>query len=60
MVSHYLENTYRLRGGGRGGVSASGAVLRGAVFGRAPPHPLVSTTAFASVLPASLQRKSYQ
>ena len=54
MVSLYLENTYRLRGGGRGGVSAFGAVLRGAVFGRAPPHPLVSTTAFASVFPASL------
>ena len=54
MVSLYLENTYRLRGGGRGGVSAFGTVLRGAVFGRVPPHPLVSTTAFASVFPASL------
>ena len=54
MVSLYLENTYRLRGGGRGGDSTSGAMLRGAVFGRAPPHLLVSTTAFASVFPASL------
>ena len=54
MVSHYLENTYRLRGGGRGGVSTSDVVLRGAVFGRAPPHLLVSTTTFASVFSASL------
>ena len=54
MVSLYLENTYRLHGGGRGGVSAFGAVLRGAVFGRAPPQPLVSTTTFASVFPAPL------
>ena len=36
MVSPYLGNTYRLRGGGNGGVSASGAT-RGAVLGRAPP-----------------------
>ena len=54
MVSLYLENTYRLRGGGRGGDSITGAVLCGAVFGRAPPHPLVSTTACTSVFPASL------
>ena len=40
--SYYLENTYRLHGGGRGGDSASGVTLHGAVFGRAPPHPLVS------------------
>ena len=54
MVPLYLENTYRLRGGGRGGDSVTGAVLRGAVFGWAPPHSLVSTTACASVFPASL------
>ena len=36
-----------MRGGGRGGVSVSGAC--GAVFGRAPPHPLVSTTDFTAV-----------
>ena len=68
MVSHYLENTYRLCGGGRGGVSISGTVLCGAVFGRAPPHPpvsladftAVSSTDFATVTSVSLQRKSYQ
>ena len=48
MVSLYLGDTYKLRGGGRGGVSISGTVLRGAVFGRAPPHPLVSLADFAS------------
>ena len=54
MVSYYLENTYRLRGGGRGGDSTSGTTLCGAVFGRAPPHLLVSTTDFTSVVPVSL------
>ena len=33
MVSFYLGNTYKLRGGGSGGVSASGATLHGAVLG---------------------------
>ena len=41
MVSPCPGNTYKLRGGGRGGDSVSGA--RAAVFGRAPPHPLAST-----------------
>ena len=54
MVSYYLENTYRLCGGGRGGDSASGTTLRGAVFGWAPPHLLMSTTNFTSVVPVSL------
>ena len=44
MVSPYPGNTYKLRGGGRGGVSVSGTVLHGAVFGRAPPHPLGTPT----------------
>ena len=72
MVSLYLGDTYKLRGGGRGGVSVSGAVLCGAVFSRAPPHPLVSLADFASpanfmssadfatVTSVSLQRKPYQ
>ena len=55
MVSPYLGNTYKLRGGGRGGVSVSG--VHRAVFGRAPPHPLVSTTDFTAVTSVSLQRK---
>ena len=38
MVLPYLGNTYKLRGGGSGGDSVSGTTLRGAVFGRAPPH----------------------
>ena len=74
MVSPYLWNTYKLRGGGRGGVSVSGTVLHGAVFGQAPPHPLVSPTDFESladfaavsptelitVASVSLQRKPHQ
>ena len=71
MVSLYLGNTYKLRGGGNGGVSASGAA-RGAVLGRAPPQPLVSpadftsptdfasSADFATVTSVSLQRKPYQ
>ena len=73
MVSLYLGNTYKLRGGGNGGVSASGAT-RGAVLGRAPPHPLVSPTDFVSladftavsptelvaIVSVSLQRKPHQ
>ena len=71
MVSLYLGNTYKLRGGGSSGVSTSGAV-HGAVLGRAPPHPLVSPADFASpagfaspadfatVASVSLQRKPYQ
>ena len=55
MVSLYLGDTYKLGGGGRGGVSISGAC--GAVFGRTPPHPLVSTTDFTAVTLVSLQRK---
>ena len=55
MVTLYLEDTYRLRGGGRGGVSISCTTLRGAVFSRAPPHPLVSTTDFTAVASVSLQ-----
>ena len=54
----YLGDTYKLRGGGRGGVSVSG--VRGAVFGWAPPHPLVSTTNFTVVTSVSLQRKPYK
>ena len=54
MVSFYLENTYRLHGGGSGGTFASGVTSRGAVFGRTPPHLLVSTTDFTSVVPVSL------
>ena len=57
MVSLYLGDTYKLRVGGRGGVSVSGAALHGAVFGWAPPHPLVSTTDFTVVTSVSLQRK---
>ena len=57
MVSFYLGNTYKLRGGGNGGVLASGAALRAAVFGRAPPHPLVSPTNFAAVASPSLKRR---
>ena len=49
MVSLYLGDTYKLRGGGRGGVSVSGATLCEAVFGRAPPHPLVLPTDFTAV-----------
>ena len=68
MVSLYLGDTYKLWGGGRGGVSISGTVLCGAVFGRAPPHPpvslanftAVSSTDFATVTSVSLQRKPYQ
>ena len=52
MVSLYLGDTYKLRGGGRGGVSVSG--VHGAVFGQAPPHPLVSTTDFTVVTSVSL------
>ena len=71
MVSLYLGNTYKLRGGGKGGVSASGAT-HGVVLGRAPPQPLVSPADFASladfassadfatVTSVSLQRKPYQ
>ena len=73
MVSFYLGDTYKLRGGGNGSVSASGAT-REAVLGRAPPHPLVSPADFASladfaavssteliaVATVSLQRKPYQ
>ena len=71
MVSLYLGNTYKLQGGGNGGVSAFGATS-GAVLGRAPPHPLVSPANFASpadfvssadfapVTSVSLQRKPYQ
>ena len=59
MVLPYLGNTYKLRGGGSGGDSVSGTTLRGAVFGRAPPHPLVLTTDFTAVTSVSLQRKSY-
>ena len=54
MVSPYLGNTYKLWGGGRGGDSTSGVMLRRAVFGRAPLHPLVLTTDFTSVVPVSL------
>ena len=60
MVSLYLEDTYKLCGGGRGGVSVSSTALRGVVFGQAPPHPLVSTTDFTAVASVSLQRKPYQ
>ena len=60
MVSLYLGDTYKLRGGGKGGVSMSGVALRGAVFGRAPPHPLASTTDFTAVTSVSLQRKPYK
>ena len=49
MVSLHLEDTHKLRGGGRGDVSMSSASLRGAVFGRAPPHPLVSATDLTTV-----------
>ena len=73
MVSLYLGNTYKLQGGGSGGVSASGAA-RGTVLGRAPPHPLMSPAGFApltdftavsppklvAVASVSLQRKPYQ
>ena len=71
MVSPYLGNTYKLRGGGNGGASASDAT-RGTVLGRAPPHPLmspadsassadfVSSAGFAIVASVSLQRKPYQ
>ena len=73
MVSLYLGDTYKLRGGGNGGVSASSAT-RGAILGRATPHPLVSPADFASladfaavssteliaVASVSLQRKPYQ
>ena len=59
MVLPYLGNTYKLRGGGSGGDSVSGTMLRGAVFGRAPPHPLVSTTDSTAVTSVSLQRKLY-
>ena len=48
------KDTYKLRGGGRGGDSTSDTTLRGAVFGRAPPHPLESLTDFAAVSPAEL------
>ena len=57
MVSLYLGNTCKFRGGGRGGASASGAVLRGVVFGRAPPHPLMSSTDLTAVASPSLKRK---
>ena len=60
MVTLYLEDTYRLRGGGRGGSSISGTTLRGAVFSWAPPHPLVLTTDFTAVASVSLQRKPYK
>ena len=60
MVSLYLGNTYKLRGGGRGGASVSGATLCGAGFGRAPPHPLVLPTDFTAVASVSLQRKPYK
>ena len=53
-------NTYKLRGGGNGGVSASGAALHAAVFGQAPPHPLVSPTDFTTVASVSLQRRPYK
>ena len=71
MVSLYLGNTYRLQGGGNGGVSVSGTTC-GAVLGRAPPYPLVSPADFTSpadfmssadfvtVASVSLQRKPYQ
>ena len=58
MVSLYLGDTYKLRGGGRGGVSISGVC--GAVFGQALPHPLVSTTDFTVITSVSLQRKPYK
>ena len=60
MLSFYLGNTYKLRGGGNGGVSASGATLCGAVLGRAPPYPLVLPTDFTAVASASLQRRPYK
>ena len=60
MVSFYLGNTYKLRGGGSGSVSASAATLHGAVLGQAPPHPLVSPTDFATVASVSLQRRPYK
>ena len=60
MVSFYLGNTYKLRGGGSGGVSASGATLRGAVLGQAPLHPLVSPTDFAAVASVSLPMRPYR
>ena len=71
MVSPYLGNTYKLQGGGNGGVSASGATHR-TVLGQAPPHPpmspadfasptdFASSANFATVTSVSLQRKSYQ
>ena len=58
MVSLYLGDTYKLQGGGRGGVSVSG--VHGAVFGQAPPHPLASTTDFTAITSVSLQRKPYK
>ena len=58
MVSPYLEDTYKLWGGGRSGVSVSG--VHGAVFGWAPPHSLASTTDFTTVTSVSLQRKPYK
>ena len=68
MVSLYLGDTYKLRGGGRGGVSVSGTVLRGAVFSRAPPHPpvslanftVVSSTDLTIATSVSLQRETMQ
>ena len=74
MVSPYLGNTYKLRGGGRRWSLCITGVSRGALLGqaRAPPQPLVSLTNFASpanfapsadftaVASVSLQRKPYQ
>ena len=54
-VSLYLRSTYKFRGGGRGGASASGVILRGAVFGWAPPHPLSLTTNLTAVASPSLK-----
>ena len=54
MVSPYLGSTYKLQGGGKGGDSTSGMTLHGAVFGRAPPHPLVLTTDFTAAASISL------
>ena len=57
IVSLYLRSTYKFRGGGSGGASASSMILRGAVFGRAPPHLLVSSTDLTAVASPSLKRK---
>ena len=55
-MSLYLRNTYKFRGGGKGGASASDTAPRGVVFGRAPPHPLASSTDLTAVASPSLKK----